>query len=261
LESAPAELSGSNLSPLIHRDKEGVLLKRAPDVDAQIHDALVLAPAALLKWAEKEAQDPEFLKDEALVFLIRAFHKSGNKDITNQLSEILIRRWTPFIYSKFNGFVDADDAFCAVIKILFTHILFRDNGRGDFLQVKFGLHLKRIIMSVFRTHRDKNEKELSTFTFSDLSNEEDEDTDWDESIGSEELSPEDSVFIDEAIDVLTGDLQEVYILRRKYDFQIESIDPNEPTLSKYFGKTPRTIRNWLNQADEILKKWQGENHE
>lgn len=261
MESVPAELSSTNLSPLIHQDKDGELLKRAPDVDVQIHDALILAPADLVKLAEKNAQDAEFLKDEALVYLIRAFHKSGNKDITNQLSEILIRRWTPFIYSKFNGFVDADDAFCAVIKILFTHILFRDDGRGDFLQVKFGLHLKRIIVSVFRIHHDKKEKESSTFTFSELSNEEDEDMDWDETTESDELSPEDKVFIDEAADVLTGDLQKVYILRHKYNFQIESIDPDEPTLSKYFGKTPRTIRNWLKQADEILKKWQGENHE
>jgi len=261
LEPAPAELSGINLSPLIHRDKEGVLLKRAPDVDAQIHDALVLTPAELVRRAEKEAQDPEFLKDEALVYLIRAFHKSGNKDITNQLSEILIRRWTPFIHSKFNGFVDTEDAFCAVIKILFTHILFRDDGRGDFLQVKFGLHLKRIIVSVFRIHQDKKEKESSTFTFSELSNEEDEDAEWDESIESEDLSLEDRVFIDQAVTVLTGHLQEVYILRHKYNFQIDSIDPNEPTLSKYFGKTPKTIHNWLKQADEILNKWQGENHE
>ena len=261
MEPAPAELSGTNLSPLIHRDKEGVLLKRAPDVDAQIHDSLVLAPAELVQRAKKEAQDPGFLKDEALVYLIRAFHKSGNKDITNQLSEVLIRRCTPFIYSKFNGFVDAEDAFCAVIKILFTHILFRDDGRGDFLQVRFGLHLKRIVVSVFRIHRDKKEKESSTFTFSELSNEEDEDTEWDDSIESEDLSLEDRVSIDQATNVLTGHLQEVYILRHKYNFQIDSIDPNEPTLRKYFGKTPRTINNWLNQADEILKKWQGENHE
>lgn len=261
MEPAPAELSGTNLSPLIHRSKEGVLLKRAPDVDAQIHDALNLAPAALRKWAEKGTQDPEFLKDEALVYLIRAFHNSGNKDITNQLSEVLIRRWTAFIYSKFTSFVDAEDAYCAVIKILFTHILFRDDGRGDFLQVRFGLHLKRIVLSVFRTQRAKNEKEISTFTFSDLSDEEAEEADWDETIAADDMSDENRVFIEQATSVLTGDLQEVYVLRYKYDFQIESIDPSEPTLSKYFGKTPRTIRNWLKQADEILKKWQGENHE
>lgn len=261
MEPAPAELSNTNLSPLIHRDKDGELLKRAPDVDAQIHDALMLSPAELVKRAEKEAQDAEFLRDEALVYLIRAFHKSGNKDITNQLSEVLIRRWTSFIYSKFNGFVDPGDAFCEVIDKLFRHILFRDDGRGDFLQVKFGFALKRIIVSVFRIHRDKKEKESSTFTFSELSNEEDGETEWDDSIESEDLSLEDRVLIDQAANVLTGHLQEVYILRHKYNFQIDSIDPNEPTLRKYFGKTPRTINNWLNQADEILKKWQGENHE
>ena len=261
MEQASSELPSTHLSSLIHRTKEGVVLKRAPEVDAQIHDALVLPPSELVKRAELGSQDPWFLKDETVVYLIRAFHKSGNKDITNQLSEVLIHRWTPFIYSKFNGLVDADDAFSAAIKILFTHILFRDDGRGDFLQVRFGLTLKRIVISVFRTQKANVDEEISTFNFSDLSNDEDEEADWDESIAANEISNEDKILIEQAVNVLTGDHQTAFILRHKYDIQIESIDPNEPTLSKYFGKTPRTIRYWLKQADEILKKWQGENHE
>ena len=36
---------------------------------------------------------------------------------------------------------------------------------------------------------------------------------------------------------------------------VEDRDPNVPTISRYFGKTSRTIRNWLAQAEERLAAW------
>ena len=40
---------------------------------------------------------------------------------------------------------------------------------------------------------------------------------------------------------------------------IESSDPTAPSLSRYFGKSPRTIRLWLQQAERVLEDWRGEN--
>jgi DNA-directed RNA polymerase specialized sigma24 family protein len=270
LEQVSAGRPGIDLSPLIHRTKEGVLLKRAPDVDAQIRDVLLLLPDELVKRAEKGTQDSGFLKDETLVYLIRAFFKSGNKETTNQLSQALINRWEPFIYSKLTGLVDAEDAFSIVISTLFKHILFRDDGRGDCLQVRFGFALKRITISVFRNQMAKLKADQSTLTFSDLSGEEGEEIDWGESeedvnhqaeIAFPDMSTEDKVLVRAAINILEEPLRTTYILRNMYDFQIESIDPTEPTISKYFGLDPRTIRYRLKQAQKILIKWQGENHE
>jgi DNA-directed RNA polymerase specialized sigma24 family protein len=107
-------------------------------------------------------------------------------------------------------------------------------------------------------------------TFSDISNPEDEDINLEESFDSSDsegniayptVSIEDQVSINDALESLDEPLRTVFFLRYKYLMQVESIDPNEPTLSNHFDKTPRTIRNWLKKADEILKKKQGENHE
>ena len=42
----------------------------------------------------------------------------------------------------------------------------------------------------------------------------------------------------------------------------KTIDPNESSVSDHFGKTPKTIRNWLHKADAALeKKWRGVHNE
>jgi len=39
---------------------------------------------------------------------------------------------------------------------------------------------------------------------------------------------------------------------------IEDRDPNVMTISKYFGKTSRTIRNWIAEAEKQLAAWRDE---
>lgn len=269
MKQASLEPPGKDPLPLVHRTKKGVLFERTLEVDSQIRDALSMSPNELVRWAAQPSkQDSRFLKDEALVYLIRAFFKSGDKETANQLSHILIERKTDLIYSRFNGLADADDAFSKVIETLFAHILFRDDGRGDYLQIRFDSALKRIVISAFNSQLNKNKK--STLTFTDISNPEDEEINLEESFDSSDaegdiahstISIEDQISINEALEILDEPLRTAFILRYKYNIKVESIDPNEPTLSDHFGKTPRTIRYWLTKADEILKKKQGENHE
>ncbi len=269
MDQTSLEPPGNDLLSLVHRTKKGVLLERTPEVDSQIRNALSVAPNELIRWAAQTSkQDVRYLKDEALVYLIRAFFKSGDKEMADRLSHILIERKTAIIYSRLNGLVDADEAFSKVIEILFTHILTRDDGRGDYLQVRFDSALKRITISAFNSQLNKNKK--SMLTFSDMSDPADEEINLEESFDSSDsegdiayptISIEDQVLINDALESLDEPLRTVFILRYKYNMQVESIDPNEPTLSNHFDKTPRTIRNWLKKADEILKKKQGENHE
>ncbi len=57
------------------------------------------------------------------------------------------------------------------------------------------------------------------------------------------------------LEVLPEPMRTAYILRHGNNWQIESIEDGVPTLSKHFGKTERTIRNWLAEADRRLQKW------
>ncbi len=266
----------SNFLPLTHRTKDGTLLQRDPEVEAQIREALSLPDEELVRRANlTDVKDPNYQKEEILVYLIRAFHISGNGTMTNQLSEALIKRTVKFINSKFRGLDEdeAKDAYSEVISELFQHILFREDGRGDYLQIRFWSALKRLVISTFRRHVTRIEEDQTTLVrLSDLAGYESEEADDDlndvrtGSISLKEVvdhgPPVDrSVLISESLLTLPEPLRTAYIVRHLHDWQIESSDPTEPTLSKHFGKPAKTIYNWLKRADKALEKWRGEHHE
>ena len=266
----------NDLQPLTHRTKDGTLLQRDPEVEAQIRETLSLPDDEIIRRANLiDTQDPSCLKEEAIVYLIRAFYKSGNEIATNQLSEALIKRTVKFINSKFRGLDEdgAKDAYGDVISEMFQHILFREDGRGDYLQVRFWSALKRLVISTFRRHVTRIEEDQMTLVrLSDLAGYESEENGEDQEAlrtGSVPLtdvvdpgpSVDRSVLISDGLHTLSEPLRTAYILRHLYDWQIESNDPDEPTLTKYFGKTPKTIYNRLKKADEALERWRGEHHE
>jgi hypothetical protein len=59
----------------------------------------------------------------------------------------------------------------------------------------------------------------------------------------------------EGLNAIQEPYRTAFILHYEYGWQIESNDPCEPTLRKYFDKTPRTIHNWLTSAEKVLEKW------
>ncbi len=264
------------LQILTHRNKDDLLLQRAPEIEVEIRNVLTLSEDEIIQRAKIiDKQDPHYLKEETLVYLIRAFHHSGNILTTNKLSELLLRRIVGFIYSKFCGLDEdeAKDAYSEVISELFQHILFREDGRGDYLQVRFWSALKRLIISAFRRHVTRTKEDrLTLVRLSDLAGFElDEDGEEQEPLRKGSIPLTDvvdtgplvdrSVLMNEGINTLSEPLRTAFILRYLYDWQIESNDPTEPTLTKHFGKTPKTIYNWLKKADETLERWRGEHHE
>ena len=68
----------------------------------------------------------------------------------------------------------------------------------------------------------------------------------------------DNALIEAALSQLEEPIRSAYLLRYLEDWPIEDKDPAVQTISRHFGKTPRTIRNWLSKADEILEAWRGE---
>ena len=75
---------------------------------------------------------------------------------------------------------------------------------------------------------------------------------------SVELEAIDRVLIKAALHQLEEPIRSAYLLRHHQGWPIEDKDPNVRTISRHFGKTPRTIRNWLSRADELLEAWRGE---
>ena len=248
-------------APLTRRRAGGQALTRGADVEAQIEDACALAPVDLLERARLGAGAPGYLKEETLVFFIRASHRAGDANIMNALAEILVRRCAGQIARETSTLGSAaGDAYNTIVYELFQRILEPDSDRGDFFQCRFWLALKRLIISTLRPYFTSIRWEGEHMA-EPPSDPEDEGNrlDISEWIADTRVSPEEWTLLTDALGDMPAPARAAFVLHRGYGLPIESNDPTELTVSQYFGKTSRTIRNWLRSAEEHLRIWRGEN--
>ena len=252
--------------PLTRRNTEGEVYQRLGQVDSQIQMALALETRELQARSDiTDEASPEFLQEECLVYLIRHYHKEGNRQCVNGLSESLLRRCGTWIKSKFHSLDPelADEGFLDVIAQLFERILDLDSDRGDFLQVRFWLALKSLTAQSFNNllKHDQQNVPLESLTGYDG-----EDVDAvrqgaglraANTVISSPVETEviNNSLICEAMSQLEEPIRSAYLLRYHRGLQIEDQDPAVPTISRHFDKTPRTIRNWLAKAEGHLAEW------
>ena len=250
--------------PLTRRNAAGHLYQRLAIVDGQIREALSLGCAELRRRLEvSDEASPAFLKEESLVYLIRHYHKAGNQRRVNGLSKCLLTRCATLIDSKLGSLrVDLrEDGNSSVVAELFARILDLASDRGDFLQVRFWVVLERLSVDVFNkqvnqlkveSHCDYDQDAIDALTQKRAVV---------APISSETRSVEAQVIgkslIRAALSQLEEPFRSAYLLRHYCGWPIEDQDLTVETISRHFGRTPRTIRNWLAKADESLAKWRG----
>ena len=261
--------------PLTHTNADGEIYQRQAVVDRQIQEAFRLDPEELRRRSEvTDKVSPDFLKEESLVYLIRHYHKAGNRRVVDALSESLLRRCATLINSKLSSLrVDLrDEGYSDVVKELFVRILDLRSDRGDFLQVRFWLYLKGLTVRAYRKQFKQLELERDSFQLTSLEDYDDEDTDalarkggmrapstfTTRTVESEVI---DKIMIRETLSQLEEPLQSAYLLRHYWGWPIEDQDPCVQTISRHFNKTPRTIRNWLARAEKCLEPWREENRD
>jgi hypothetical protein len=155
---------------------------------------------------------------------------------------------------------------------LFLRILGVENSKGDYFQVRFWSGIKLLAISIFRKKVKDYQQEKNLVPLSDLAGDELEEPEYelDDQTPStiQPLDPpsvtasiEAAVLADEGLHSLKEPTRTAYLLYHWAGWQVESKDPIEPTISKHFNMTPKTIRNWLTKAEGDLKKWRGGNHE
>lgn len=257
-------------------NKAQVLYQRDAAVERQIQSAIILTDEQIIANAGiREKQADDYLQEEAIVYLIKMSKQEENENLYNALSNVLLERIGHQVKYYFRSFYQdlKEDAYNEFLARLFQQIL-RADGKGDFLQVKFWLALNGLAVTVFRRFQSREQRErklLDPGEFSEREKNDDgeEDTD-DDFVEPERLIPgenrwssiEQWSLIEEAMQNLEGDVREAYFLHHFLGWQIETIDPNESSVSDHFGKTPKTIRNWLHKADATLeKKWRGDHNE
>jgi DNA-directed RNA polymerase specialized sigma24 family protein len=264
-----------SLDPLTHRNRAGEVYVRAPHVERQILEALTLSGEVLrARVAIAEQESSDYLSEECLVYLLRHYLRLGDTTRVNDLAESLVRRCTRMIGKHLHVLGDEalEEGYSEIIKRLFTLILDVATNKADFLQVKFWVVVKKFCIQEFgRQLRDHTLRQdavsLSQVPGYDGTGDEDEEeatlvrlTGEDQrrvTTPSYEKAIVDSDLKRAALTQLRQPLRSAYLLRYCEGWPIEHQDPTVQTISRHFGKTPRTIRNWLTTAEEILAQWRG----
>lgn len=235
----------------------------SPEVTAQIEVALQMDPKLLVSNAEiTDFNSPSFIKDETLVYLFREYTLEEKEFLVTDLGQILMKRIERVVVSKFPSLHKSkiEQIYIEIVGELFTKILDFEGNSGDFYQVRFQLGVFTLAVGVFRKLeklkafipisqmvRDGEGQEAAEGRLNYLM----------EGQTNANLPTDLQIETKMGLTQLPNKLRIVYILRHYWDWPIESIDPKAITISSFYGKTPKTIRNWLKQADDILEKWRG----
>lgn len=249
------------LKPLTRRNLQGEVYERLPSVEVQIRTAIALDPESLIELASvREIDSPDYLQEETLVYLIREHHRENRRSLVDSLTEILVRRCSKHIGNLVRGSIEpryVDDCFRHIIKEVFERILELECDRGDFAQVRFWVFLERQIVEGIKNYLREETRDAITTSL-----ETDRDENPEASVPIEladlrGLSAEERAMYREGLRVLKEPLRTAFILRYFEEWQIYSDDTSEPTISRHFNVTPKTIYNWLKKAQQELLNWRG----
>ena len=264
------------VQPLTRCNGDGEVYQRTASVHAQIKEALMMTSFQVVEHAQiVDRQSQGHLQEECLLYLIREFHRRNDVHIVSDLSASLLDRCKNIIYNRLChglrmlGQQAIDDAYNDVVLELFTLILDVENDRSDFLQVRFGPALQMLIIGVYRRHSSQIQEAKNSVLLSSIAGYESEGSD-DNTIQytvplhkmvDTAISMEQRALYQEGLSMLEEPYRTVFILRYYEEWQIEAKDPSAPSISHLYKKSPRTIRSWLAQAENILEGWRGEQHE
>jgi DNA-directed RNA polymerase specialized sigma24 family protein len=250
--------------PLTHYNKDGELYVRTDKVEQQIRDLSDVPTAELIANAQIEEEDDlRYIQVETLVYFIRERVRSGRALEASDLVDILINRCTKFIQGKLYklGFDHMEQASQDVLGDLVKDIADTDSDRADFLEVRFWRALDVRATNAFsRYYRLVTRNTFLSSAFNENSPNGDEPSEEDglEGFASRRLSAEEWVLIRDALASIEEPYRTVFVQYHQDGWPIESKDPNKLTISRNANRTPRTIRNWLQKAEEALQKWREE---
>jgi hypothetical protein len=268
-----AEEHGDNwrIEPLTRRNAQGEVYRREPVVDLQIRSAVRLDGDALrARAAVNDPESSDFLKEESLVYLIRHYQREDDPRLVSDLAETILGRCAILIDRRLRslGPDTAREGYQMIVERLFSPMLEVDTDRGDFLEVRFWVALERIAVRAYNRLLAELRRGQHAVPLSSLAGYDDDEGDEAprapvQIAANATTPPVDSAVIQielirAALACLDEPFREAFLLRHHAGWPVEDRDPGVRTISRHFGKTPRTIRNWLNKAEESLKTWRGE---
>jgi DNA-directed RNA polymerase specialized sigma24 family protein len=260
--TTPEAWSENLVEPLTHCNLQGVRYRREPAVEAQIAQARALGPADLVARAQLvDKSDPRYLQEETLSYLIRRAHRGAEDTLVNDLAEVLVARCTAYLKATLRPLQQGKleeviaDALAEIFEKLVEPV---GSDAGDFLQVRFWVVVKRLGWAAHKRAVEELQRESIFVTLEPTGDGFEDDEDRALEIEDRVTPPVDTQLLnDEALSLLEPNLREAFVLKVE-GWPIEDRDPNIMTISKHFGKTSRTIRNWIAEAEKQLAAWRDE---
>ena len=235
---------------------------RLPKIEQQIAGAVTLDGPAIVKQAQQRDESAaDYLAPEALVYFIRDAIGRGEGRIRDGLIRELLERCIPHFRGAFRGFSreDREDLQGDVQKMI-VEDLFAPDDRSDFMQTRFWSYLKKRCIDACRVMFRHTEDTESLETGLSGEGGSEGQSKLDREVDSQ-ISPEALAMLSEGLEQLPRNLRRVFLLRHYVGMKIgpDSLvkdEDEEPTIAAQFGRTGRTIRNWLKEATRLLAEFQ-----
>jgi RNA polymerase sigma factor (sigma-70 family) len=231
---------------------------RPPGVTAQILEALALSPAELLGRAGlADEAHPQFLGAEALVHFIRRAAREARGRDRDQLFAILLRRSTVFLRSRIRGFPEAErEDIQQTVFMKLVELLFADDDRGDFAEVKFWVLLDARTTTEIAKARTRQRRLASLDE--PMSPDGDSAGSALERLETPQLSPEALAELNDLLAQLDPHLRQVFLMRHQLGLAIgkenrADENPCDPSIAAHFNVSARTVGKWLAKAEATLQ--------
>ena len=238
-----------SVPPLRCSGRDGKLYQRRTDIEARITAIVKLDTS---NWvAEAKSLPPE-----VLVYLIRAI-ASRDADVAGSLIFELSDRTHHVVIRWARGFskVETEEIVYTIDRKIIELVLAAEpSNQSEILEVAFSEAVKRrTLKEVSKVLNRPSSSKKSV----DMENPPERP---DEGVGALEqlLRVEDAARLPGLLRKAEGAVRdprhyEVLVLRFGYDWPIQSNDPEQPTLAKKYGVSPRQIRNWITQGLETIR--------
>ena len=227
---------------------------REPAVEAQIRQLLSVPRSEFWRRAQiSERESAEWIQEESLVSLLRAYHRQGEENSAWKIAEILIKRSEYFIGKQLNvwkSLSGEDRSDCArdVIQQLLEDV-FNESRSCEFWEVRYWLCLKRRMLNKVQKYRRIAEQELSS-TIESFDGERIEESNT-QFADTTSLTPHQLVEIREALSLLKESERMAFVLFYYQDWSQQEI-------ANRLNVTDRTVRNMLKRAEDSLQNWRAE---
>lgn len=255
------------VAPLTRKTRDGGVLRRPAEIEAEIARALAWSDDEILTHAAATTSE-ERMSEECMVHLIRRDlkHRSSSRQRSSSLAEglmpLLLARCDAGLKGSIRGFPpsSAVEAREEVLGRLAVSLAGSGN-EADFFEVRFALALKRLRIDVCRRERRRLH---GLVTLDDVSTDSVQDESLHQTLDRTAPSPpnqEDRLLIRQALATLTPEERKILVLHKLAGVPLSSkitrrsgtgAPSTTATLVGLLGRSERTLRNRLRSAEAKL---------